>query len=320
MSEQTKKVNMWWVLGLIGLVIVGIIAITFLVNVMFGGGSSDAQGPEVIPPPPVSGVPSATALDAIHLRSGPGTLYPSYGVAPKGATGEVIGVSNTGQWWVVKLPTTISPNGQGWVSGQYVEVKDAGNVPVIPTPPMPPIVEPVPPPSGAPTAVALDAINVRSGPGVHYPAYGIAAKGSKGEVIGVSQDGKWWVVKLSTTLVGTGQGWVSADWVETSNTGGVPVIPPPDQQPPVDVPPPPDGVATATALDYINIRSGPGTQYASYGIAQPGARGEIIGKSSDGKWWVVKLPTNLVGTGQGWVSADYVLAANAGGVPVIPAP
>jgi len=319
MSEQTKKVNLWWVLGLIALVIIGVIAIVFLVNLLFGG-SSNAQGPEVIPPAPAPGVPSATALDAIHLRSGPGTLYPSYGVAQKGATGEVIGVSQTGQWWVVKLPATISPNGQGWVSGQYVSVSNTGSVPVFPTPPLPPDIGLPPPSNGAPTAVALDAIYVRSGPGVQYPAYGIAQKGAKGEVIGVSSDNRWWVVKIPTSMVGTGQGWVSADWVETSNTGGVPVIPPPDQQPPVDVPPPPEGAATGIALDYINVRSGPGTNYASYGIAQPGASAEIIGKSADGRWWVVKIPTSLVGTGQGWVSADWVLATNAGNVPVIPAP
>lgn len=323
MSEQTQNNqkqsrNIWWILGLTGLVIVGVVVIAALVGALFGGGGGAAQGPEVPVPTPAPGLPSATALDAINLRSGPGTLYPSYGVAPKGATGEVIGVSSTGLWWVVKLPPNIAPTGQGWVHGQYVQVSNADNVPVVPAPPEPPVVELPLPPSGAPTATALDAVNIRTGPGTQYPAYGIAQKGDKGEVIGVSEDGNWWVVKLPTTLVGSGQGWVSADWVETSNTSGVPVIPPPDQQPPVDVPPPAEGVATATALDYVNVRSGPGTQYASYGVAQPGASAEIIGQSEDGKWWVVKLPS--VAAGQGWVSADYVQATNAGGVPVVPAP
>jgi len=316
-SDQKQSRNIWWVLGLSVLVIVGVVVIAALVRALFGGGGA-AQGPEVPVPTAAPGLPSAMALEAINLRSGPGTLYPSYGVAPKGATAEVIGVSATGQWWVVKLSANIAPNGQGWVYGQYVQVSNADNVPVVPTPPEPPPVELPPPPSGVPTAIALDAINVRSGPGTHYPAYGVAPKGSKGEVIGVSEDSKWWVVKLSTTLVGSGQGWVSADWVEASNASGVPIIPPPDQPPPVDVPPPPEGAATATALDYVNVRSGPGTQYASYGVAQPGATAEIIGQSADANWWVVVLPS--VAAGQGWVSADYVQVTNAGGVPIIPAP
>ena len=318
-SSQTQRSrNIWWILGMVGLVIVGVVVISAIVGALFGGGDPAAGGPEVPVPTPAPGLPSASAMEAINLRSGPGTLYPSYGVAPKGSTAEVIGKSATGQWWVVKLPASIAPNGQGWVYGQYVQVSNADNVPVVPTPPEPPPVELPPPPSEAPTATALDAINVRSGPGTQYPAYGVAPKGAKGEVIGVSGDGKWWVVKLSTSVVGSGQGWVSADWVETSNASGVPVIPPPDQQPPVDVPPPPEGAPTATALDYVNVRSGPGTQYASYGVAQPGVSAEIIGQSADAHWWVVKLPS--VDAGQGWVSADYVQATNAGGVPVLPAP
>jgi hypothetical protein len=47
---------------------------------------------------------------------------------------------------------------------------------------------------------------------------------------------------------------------------------------------------------------------------------EAIGQSEDGGWWVVKIPIRYVGTGQGWVSADFVKTTNAGGVPVIPAP
>jgi uncharacterized protein YraI len=227
-------------------------------------------------------------------------------------------VSSNGQWWVVKLPPEITPIGQGWVYGQYVQTSGAENLPVAPTPPQPPSVELPLPPSGAPTATALEAINVRSGPGTQYPAYGVAPKGAKGEVIGVSEDRAWWVIKLPTSLVGEGQAWLSADWVTTNNTEGVPVIPPPDQPPPVDAPMPPEGAPTATALDYINLRSGPGVQYSSYGVAAPGASAEIIGKSTDGKWWVINLPA--VDTGQAWVSADYVQAFNAGGVPVIPAP
>lgn len=317
MSDQTRSRNIWWILGLTGLVIVGVVVIAALVRAFFGGGGS-AEGPEVPVPSPEPGLPSASALEAVHVRSGPGTLYPTYGVAPKGASGEVIGVSSTGQWWVVKMPTNVAPDGRGWVYGQYVQVSNGENVPVIATPPEPPGVEIPPPPSGAPTATALEAINIRSGPGTNYPAYGVAPKGAKGEVSGVSEDGNWWVIKLPTSVVGEGQGWVSADWVTTSNTEGVPVIPPPEQQPPVEVPPPPEGVPTATALDYINIRSGPGTQYDSYGIAAPGASAEIVGQSADGMWWVVNVPA--VGTGQAWVSADYVQASNAVGVPVIPAP
>lgn len=318
MNEQPRSRNIWWILGLIGLAVLGVVAIAFIVGALYGRGEASAEGPGIEVPPPGPGLPTVTAIEAIHVRSGPGTLYPSYGVAPQGATGELTGVSSNGQWWVVKIPTTIAPNGQGWVYGQYVQVSNTENIPTVPTPPGPPPVEVPPPPSGAPTATTLDAVNVRSGPGTRYPAYGVAPKGAKGEVVGVSEDRQWWAIRLPAEIAGTGQGWVSADWVTTTNTDQVPVIPPPDQPPPVEPPTPPEGVPTATALDYVHVRSGPGTQYASYGIAPPGASAEITGQSADAKWWVIKLPA--VDNGQGWVSADYVYADLAGGVPVIPAP
>lgn len=38
---------------------------------------------------------------------------------------------------------------------------------------------------------------------------------------------------------------------------------------------------------YVNIRSGPGTEYTVYGMAAPGSSAEIIGVSPDGDWWMV---------------------------------
>jgi hypothetical protein len=107
----------------------------------------------------------------------------------------------------------------------------------------PPIDVPAPPP-GAMTATALTAVNVRSGPGVEYPSYGIAPEGIKGEVIGVSADGGWWVVKISPDKVAVGQGWVSAEYVQIENATTVPIIDAPAPPPPVEVPTPDPDAAT----------------------------------------------------------------------------
>lgn len=314
MTEQQKRKNTGWIIALIVLIGVGFaLALT-----LFGGGNTP-EGPEVIPPPPPApGVPSGVALEAVNLRTGPDTAYPSYGVVPKGTSGEIIGISENRGWWAVKLSTSVSSTGMAWVAGQYVQASNTDGVPTLPTPPRPPIIEVPLPPVDGPTAVALDVVNIRSGPGVQYPAYGVAAKGAKGEVVGVSEDRKWWVVKLPTNLVSTGQGWVSADWVKVTNAENVPVIPAPGQKPPVTVPPPGTDVPTGTALDYLNIRSGPGLQYDIHGVVPPGTSGEIIGKSPDSKWWAVKVPA--VPSGRGWVSVDYVQAYNVENVPIFDTP
>jgi uncharacterized protein YraI len=182
----------------------------------------------------------------------------------------------------------------------------------------PPVTLPTPAP-GVPNAVATDYVNVRTGPSVQYPIYGIAPPGSSAEIIGKSEDSGWWVVKLPTNLVGAGQGWVSAEYTQAQDAENVPVMPAPPLEE-IIIPTPQPGAPSAEALDAINVRSGPGTDYTAYGVAPKGMLFEVLGKSEAADWWLVKIPTEYVGEGQGWVSDDYVKTRNTGDVPVVPAP
>ncbi|HTP00303.1 MAG TPA: NBR1-Ig-like domain-containing protein, partial [Anaerolineales bacterium] len=100
--------------------------------------------------------------------------------------------------------------------------------------------------------------------GTNYYIVGVAAPGQTGEVVGKSQDGGWWVVKAPTDKVASGQVWVSAGWVYTSNTESVPVVaapPPPADMPAEPTPPPatscqlvgqdpPDGATFPTSTGF----------------------------------------------------------------------
>jgi heat shock protein HslJ/uncharacterized protein YraI len=171
-------------------------------------------------------------------------------------------------------------------------------------------------PEDSPRVTSLEVINVRSGPGVEFPSYGVAPAGVRAEVIGLSEDGNWWVVKVPAEFASDERGWISAEFVEAFNVEGMPVIPIPELGE-VELVAPEEGLPTATALEPVNVRSGPGVQYPSYGIAPLDAKAEIVGVSPDGLWWVVKIPTTLNPDGQGWISAAYVTAMNAENVPVI---
>lgn len=223
-TQNTNKSNKAAIIILVILGVIAVFAVGIILVNLFGG--SEATPPTVVPPTPVPGTPSAVAKTYVNLRSGPSVQYPIYGIAPPDSSAEIIGKSEDGGWWAVKLPTSLVGAGQGWVADDYVDTTDADNVPVIPAPPLEEIDIPTPEP-GAPTAEALDAINVRSGPGTDYPSYGVAPKGMKFEVVGKSEDGGWWVVKIPTQYVGTGQGWVSDDYVKTSDVGSVPEVPAP---------------------------------------------------------------------------------------------
>lgn len=82
----------------------------------------------------------------------------------------------------------------------------------------------------------------------------------------------------------------------------------------------PEDAPTAEAIDTVNVRSGPSTEYPSYGLAAAGDKALILGISEDGLWWVVELPTYVAPDGRGWVSAGYVVVTNADDVLIIETP
>ena len=133
-----------------------------LVAYVFGNGSgSEEEGvlpppgqtveATVIPPTPEPGDPTATvtARKGVNVRTGPGLNFPVLGIAPFGSTLEVVGVSADGTWWVVNVPA--APQGNGWVSEEFVQVENGQGVMVIPSPPTPtPAATPTPTPTPAP--------------------------------------------------------------------------------------------------------------------------------------------------------------------------
>ncbi len=78
------------------------------------------------------------------------------------------------------------------------------------------------------------------------------------------------------------------------------------------------GVPSLTANTNVNVRSGPGTHYHRIGLMVQGQTAEVIGRSPDGAWWVIKFPG--VSSGQGWVSAAYVTTTGTENVPIIQPP
>ena len=280
------------------------------------------SAPVAVLPQPAAGQPTATANANTWIYSGPGTNYVVYASMNGGTQAQVVGVDSTKQWFVISVP--VAPNGIGWVAGSAVTVTNAGELPVYTAPPPPPSVAMVPPGQGDPQATALIETMVRSGPGTTYPAYGFAASGQTALVLGKSADGLWWMVRIDPTKVGAGNGWVEGAFVSTANTDNVPVVqvtgsgslPPSTVVPPAPVP----GAPLITTTDYVNLRSGPGTNYPVVANAAPGASTTPTGISADGAWYQFAVPTNLYPPGFLWVSADFVVAINVSNLPVVNAP
>lgn len=113
-------------------------------------GTLDVDLTPVEPPQPTTPTGTVITPDGVFVRTGPGTAYPSIGIAPQGTTATIIGRSQDSQWWVANAAA--SPTGLGWVSAAFVAVENVENVPVIATPPLPtpvPTPTPVPPPAAS---------------------------------------------------------------------------------------------------------------------------------------------------------------------------
>jgi len=69
---------------------------------------------------------------------------------------------------------------------------------------------------------APDGVFLRTGPGTNYPYVGAAPQGASGKIIGVSEDGGWWLVEAPN--LPEEQVWVSAQYVDATNADDVPVV------------------------------------------------------------------------------------------------
>ena len=253
----------------------------------------------------------------LNVRSGPGLQFPILGVADEGTTGEILGLSPDGEWYAVKVDTSIFGNGQVWVMGKYVTLSNptGQSLPTI-TPPLLPSKLNVPQPNtNDPQVTMLETATVRQGPGVEYPVFGVTPTGGRAIVVGNSEDGEWWAIQLESQT-----GWVYKSYTYAQKTDNVPELENPDMPNTVNPAVPGTGAPAATALEPINVRSGPSNAYTSYGQISIGTRLAVIGRSYDSEWLVVNLPTSISPNGQGWVAARYVQAENIGRVPVVQSP
>lgn len=186
--------------------------------------------PAATPPPgtgeiptPEPGAATVTSTTYVNVRTGPGLNYPVLFVAAPGATGEAIGITSDAGWYAVKLPTTLSSTGNGWVSAAYVVPQNTGGLPVLPVPPLPPDVPAPTPEPQEPTVTTTDVLSVRNGPSNQCESYGKVGVGVTAEAVGISEDGGWYAVLVPEEYAPDGIGWLNGNYLNASNTENLPV-------------------------------------------------------------------------------------------------
>ena len=206
---------------------------------------------------------NVTSTTNVNVRSGPGNSYSVLTVMKSGTTTSSLGTS--GNW------TKVTVNGKtGYVYNKYLT--SGSNAPSTPTT------------STSKTVyVTASALNVRSGAGTSYSVIGSLSKGKAASVVGTS--GNWYKIKY-----GSGYGYISASYTSAKAPSSSTSNTPPTTS---------SGKTYYSTTSGLNVRSGPGTSYASKGTLSYGQAVSVVDSSS--YWYKIKF-----GSGYGYVGSKYL--------------
>ncbi|MCD4687265.1 MAG: SH3 domain-containing protein, partial [Anaerolineae bacterium] len=222
-----------------------------------------------------------TANQTVWVYAGPGNGFWILGSLYGGESVPVMGISPDGAWYYVNAAF-----GEGWVSNVGVVATGAAAVGVM---------------DPGPIGISTGALNVRYGAGINAQSLGILARGKQVYVLAQNADGSWYQIRWEY-----GTGWVTAAYITLSgvapatdaNTyfgdgqgGGVPLTG--------------DAPYVVVLATYLNIRTGPGINYAILGAARSGETLPVIGRTADNSWYQV-----TTASGEGWVYSGFVATRN----------
>ena len=216
----------------------------------------------------------AKTTEYVNVRSGPGTNYTSKTVIASGTSITVTDRSNS-EWYAVKLSNGMT----GYIFSIYIELESGSSSG-----------------GGSSSSESVRArttagVNVRSGPGTNYSSKTVIASGTSITVTDRSNS-EWYAVKLSNGMTG----YIYSIYIRIeseSSSGGS------------------SGTESTPAktTEYVNVRSGPGTNYTSKTVIASGTSITVT-DTSNPEWYAVKLSNGMTG----YIYSIYIeLQSSAGG-------
>ena len=216
---------------------------------------------------------TAKTTEYVNFRSGPGTDYSSKGVIALGTTVTVTDTSNS-EWYAVRL----SNGSTGYIFAQYLKLNSSSSATATPAP------------SGSEqSAKTTEYVNFRSGPGTNYSSKGVIALGTTVTVTDTSNS-EWYAVRLSNGSTG----YIFAQYLKLNSSSSATATPAPTQAPS-------GSEQSAKTTEYVNFRSGPGTNYSSKGVIASGTTVTVTDRSNS-QWYAVRLANGSTG----YIFAQYL--------------
>ena len=234
---------------------------------------------------------SAKTTEYVNFRSGPGTNYSSKGVIALSTTVTVTDTSNS-EWYAVRL----SNGSTGYIFAQYLKLNSSSSATATPAPTQAP--------SGSEqSAKTTEYVNFRSGPGTNYSSKGVIALGTTVTVTDTSNS-EWYAVRLSNGSTG----YIFAQYLKLNSSSSATATPAPTQAPS-------GSEQSAKTTEYVNFRSGPGTNYSSKGVIASGTTVTVTDRSNS-QWYAVRLANGSTG----YIFAQYLKVTGTSSATPTPTP
>ena len=212
---------------------------------------------------------SAKTTEYVNFRSGPGTNYSSQGIIASGTTITVTDTSNS-EWYAVRL----SNGSTGYIYAEYISMSTVGSTS-----------------NGEErSAKTTEYVNFRSGPGTNYSSKGVIALGTTVTVTDTS-NAQWYAVRLSNGSTG----YIFAEYISFTGSNTPSATAAPTQAPSNG------SEQSAKTTEYVNFRSGPGTNYSSKGVIASGTTVTVTDRSNS-QWYAVRLANGSTG----YIFAQYL--------------
>ena len=217
---------------------------------------------------------SAKTTEYVNFRSGPGTNYNSKGVIALGTTVTVTDTSNA-QWYAVRL----SNGSTGYIFAEYISFTGSNTPSATAAPTQ------APSNGSEQSAKTTEYVNFRSGPGTNYSSKGVIALGTTVTVTDTSNS-EWYAVRLSNGSTG----YIFAQYLKLNSSSSATATPAPS-----------GSEQSAKTTEYVNFRSGPGTNYSSKGVIASGTTVTVTDRSNS-QWYAVRLANGSTG----YIFAQYL--------------
>ena len=226
---------------------------------------------------------SAKTTEYVNFRSGPGTNYSSQGIIASGTTITVTDTSNS-EWYAVRL----SNGSTGYIYAEYISMSTGGSTS-----------------NGEErNAKTTEYVNFRSGPGTNYNSKGVIALGTTVTVTDTS-NAQWYAVRLSNGSTG----YIFAEYISFTGSNTPSATAAPTQAPSNG------SEQTAKTTEYVNFRSGPGTNCSSKGVIALGTTVTVTDRSNS-EWYAVRLANGSTG----YIFAQYLKLNSSSSTTATPAP